>query len=338
MRDYARVAPAFWTKGSGKGLRGSPEAQLVGLYLVTCPSSNMIGLYYLPLATAAHETGLKLETLRKALRSIGEAGFAFYDEVSEYVWVPNAATYQIGEFLAPGDKRQKGVLRELQTFASHPFAQRFFDKYAAPYGLPRPLWLGETLETQLKPLVCQDQDQDQDHAQDQDQEQKQTREGSSSSSRETQTALALVSTGEPAKAGRRLGPRLADVHAVFEHWALHRRRVHPRGTKPALDDKRAEVIRSRLREGFDVETLKLAVEGIWRSPFHRGDNDRSTEYTDVRHAIGDAAKVEKFAELAQKAFDLARRKVAADLAVGEAPSGVVAVAHEASPPSATEAG
>jgi hypothetical protein len=327
VRDYARVAPAFWTKGSGKGLRGNPDAQLVGLYLVTCPSSNMIGLYYLPLATAAHETGLKPETLRKALRSIQTAGFAYYDEVSEYVWVPNAATYQIGEFLAPGDKRQKGVLRELQPFASHPFAQRFFDKYAGPYGLSRPLWLGEIPETEHKPLACQDQEQAQAHAQEQAQEQEQDQEARKGSSAGTQTALVLVAS----EAAKRSAPPLASVHEVFVHWVKHWRLHHPKGPEPRLDDKRAGYIRDRLREGFDVETLKLAVEGVWRDRWHLGENDRNEPYTDVRHALKDAAKVERLAELAQKARDLVRRKLAAEAPTQppEAASGTVAVAPEA---------
>lgn len=341
MRDYARVAPAFWTKGSGKALRGNPDAQLVALYLVTCPWSNMIGLYYLPLATAAHETGLKLETLRKALRSIETARFAYYDEISEFAWVPNGATYQIGEFLASGDKRQKGVLRELYQFRSHRFAAMFFDRYAEPYGLSRPSWLGETSETQLKPLACQDQDQEQEHAQDQEQEQKQTREGSFGVSGQKQTALALVPTEPLPTTGKRLGPRMADIHAVFEHWAKQRKIKHPRGTSPRLDDERTRFIADRLRDGYDVETLKLAVEGVWRDRWHLGDNDRGREYTDIRHALKDAEKVNRLAELGQRARDLAPRKHVVEPASEPAPeaaSGTVPVAPEVSPPTTAEAG
>ncbi len=87
-----------------------------------------------------------------------------------------------------------------------------------------------------------------------------------------------------------------DVRAVFDAWASRRKKKHPLGPEPRLDRKRAEVIQDRLREGFDVETLKLAVEGVWLDSWHLGDNDRGAEYCDIRHALGDAAKVEKFAE------------------------------------------
>ena len=53
MRDYAKVSPAFWTRGSGKRLRGNIHAQLLGLYVVTCPNANMLGIYYLPEPTIA---------------------------------------------------------------------------------------------------------------------------------------------------------------------------------------------------------------------------------------------------------------------------------------------
>jgi hypothetical protein len=50
MRDYAKVAPTFWNGETGKKIRElGRDAQVVALYLITCPSSNWIGLYYLPL-------------------------------------------------------------------------------------------------------------------------------------------------------------------------------------------------------------------------------------------------------------------------------------------------
>ena len=40
----------------------------------------MTGLFYLPIPTIAHEIGLPLERASKALRSLSEVGFAFYDD------------------------------------------------------------------------------------------------------------------------------------------------------------------------------------------------------------------------------------------------------------------
>lgn len=76
MRDYAKISPLFWTRGSGKQLRGNAHAQLVAIYLVTCPAANMIGIYYQPLVTIAHEIGLSIDETRAALATCSYAGFA----------------------------------------------------------------------------------------------------------------------------------------------------------------------------------------------------------------------------------------------------------------------
>lgn len=48
MRDYGSVSPQFWIGKTGKALRGKPEAQLLALYLMTCPHANMIGVFHCP--------------------------------------------------------------------------------------------------------------------------------------------------------------------------------------------------------------------------------------------------------------------------------------------------
>src|SRR5690242_1093322 len=104
MREYAKVSGGFWIGETGKQLRGAGcDAQLVALYLLTCPSSNMLGLYYLPMPTLCHEIG----SPSKALRRVCETGFAFYDDLSEHVWIPEMARRQIGATLDPKDKRVK---------------------------------------------------------------------------------------------------------------------------------------------------------------------------------------------------------------------------------------
>ena len=67
MRDYGTVAPTFWTRGTGKALRGNADAQLMALYLCTCPNATVTGLFYLPLVTIMHETGLTEAVIRTTL-------------------------------------------------------------------------------------------------------------------------------------------------------------------------------------------------------------------------------------------------------------------------------
>ena len=137
MRDYAVVKPQFWTGETGRRLRNKgPEALLVGMYLMTCPNSTMLGLFYLPIVTIAHETGLTLEGARKGLQGAAEVDFARYDPASETVWVLEMASYQVAETLKPRDHRWTGVVRELATWRKSPFFADFVARYKVPYNLP----------------------------------------------------------------------------------------------------------------------------------------------------------------------------------------------------------
>src|SRR5688572_19251596 len=111
MRDYGKISPRFWTGPTGKKLRAAGrDVQAVCLYLQTCGSANMIGLYYLPLPTLCHEVGIADADARAALDAAARAGFAFYDDEAELVWLPEMARYQIADELVGKDKRRAGIL------------------------------------------------------------------------------------------------------------------------------------------------------------------------------------------------------------------------------------
>jgi Helix-turn-helix domain len=88
-----------------------------------------------------------------------------------------------------------------------------------------------------------------------------------------------------------------DVQAIFDAWA-EARTVHHQTGSVLLSPERVAVIEKRLGEGFDPETLKRAVSGIWESSWHRGKNDRDRPFTDLTLALRDAAHIEQFAALA----------------------------------------
>lgn len=136
MRDYGKLSPFFWTRGSGKRLRGDPEAQVVAAYLATSPTANMIGIYYLALATISNDTGVALEQVRDALGRIAKAGYAFYDFEAELVWIPNHARFEVGATMSQGDKRRKKLLVELAHVGEHRFACDFLSAYGEAFGLP----------------------------------------------------------------------------------------------------------------------------------------------------------------------------------------------------------
>ena len=157
MRDYSAVVPTFWTGKTGKEIRAlGPECQVVALYLLTSPHSNMIGLYYLPKIYIAHETGISMEGACKALKSLSEVHFCTYSDDAETVFVHEMARYQIGTELVATDKRVKGVENELKKFHNNPLLKAFLRRYAEAYHIDFDDEDPSPLEAPPKPLRSQD--------------------------------------------------------------------------------------------------------------------------------------------------------------------------------------
>lgn len=171
-RDYAKVIPSFWTGDTGKWLRKQgADCQVVALYLLTCPSANMIGLYYLPLPTLCHETGMTSQGASKALARLSEGGFAAFDPIREEVWVPEMARFQIGESLKPGDNQIKGIERLAMTMRKSRFLLQFVERYASAFYLSNDLVkVAKESPSQgpSKGLRSQEQEQEQEQEKEQD--------------------------------------------------------------------------------------------------------------------------------------------------------------------------
>ena len=165
MRDYGVVSPKFWIGDTGKYLRGNAAAQVLALYLMTCPHANMIGVFHCPVLYMAHETGLGMEGASKALQSLIEAGYCTYDEASETVFVHRMAAYQVAESLKPGDNRVKGVEREWQNIGPSVLKQAFFAMYSVAFHLPVEDKKTSPFKAPPKPLASQEQEQDQEQDQ-----------------------------------------------------------------------------------------------------------------------------------------------------------------------------
>lgn len=172
MREYAKVAPSFWTGRSGRRLRGQQEAQIVAMYLMTCPHANMVGVYTCPLVYIAHETGLSLEGASKGLASLIEAGFCTFDTELELVWVHEMARFQVGDCLKLQDKRTAGVQAAFDRMPDGLIRQGFHARYHEAFHLPA-LTGNSPLQAPSQPLASQKQEQEQQQAQQQEQAQAQ---------------------------------------------------------------------------------------------------------------------------------------------------------------------
>jgi hypothetical protein len=167
MRDYAKVCPKAWHGDTLKALRKrGAKALLVGLYLMTSPSSNMLGIFPQPILYMAHETGLGEEGAMEGLRACLEEGFCDYDPDSEVVWVFEMARYQIASELKASDLRCKGIQKEYDALPNNPFLADFFDHYQAAFHLTKKRAFKAPCQGSTKPLRSQEQEQEQEQEQD----------------------------------------------------------------------------------------------------------------------------------------------------------------------------
>ncbi|BDU72940.1 hypothetical protein [Mesoterricola silvestris] len=136
MREYGIISPAYWKGQTGRQIRAmGPMAQLVGCYLMTAPTSNLIGLYYLPLVLVAGETNTTVEEVTQIMQALAAIDWAYYDQDTETVWVRNMAFYQVAERVERADNRWAAIYRELTDYDKSPFFSRFLEVYGEPFNL-----------------------------------------------------------------------------------------------------------------------------------------------------------------------------------------------------------
>jgi len=89
----------------------------------------------------------------------------------------------------------------------------------------------------------------------------------------------------------------ADVMRVWGEWV----RVHRPGqeSRVKLTEEREERI-SWAVATYGADACVEAIEGCKLSPFHQGDNDRRRKYDDVELILRDAAKIERFRDIARE--------------------------------------
>ncbi|AVR10283.1 hypothetical protein [Burkholderia thailandensis] len=264
MRDYSRVSPKFWIGDTGKKLKkAGAEAVVVGLYLMTSPHSNMLGLFYQPELLIAHETGLGIEGASKGLQRCIEAGFCAYDRESEMVWVFEMARFQIAEKLSESDKRSIGVQNEYNQLPENPFLAAFYDRYEKAFNLTRKreskVFEPSPSEAPSEPHRSQEQEQEQE------QEQKQEK-----------NPLSTSSTAR-------------EIEQIFAYW--QKRMDSPRSN---LDDKRRKAIRGALGMGYSPAELCKAIRGCSLTPHNMGQNDRGQKYNGVELIFRSADQIDRF--------------------------------------------
>lgn len=88
--------------------------------------------------------------------------------------------------------------------------------------------------------------------------------------------------------------RAAQVAAVFRHWCVVLEHERAR-----LDAEREKFILARLRDGYTVADLCLAIEGNALSPFHQGENETGMVYDSLTLILRNGDYVDKFMKQAK---------------------------------------
>ena len=153
MREYSKILPQFWIGETGRQIaKLGVEARLVALYMLTNVHTNMIGVYYLPIAYIAHDTGVEIEKTEEIIQQLCDIGFCDYDYDFEYIWICNMAYYQIGE-LKEKDNRVVNVNQIYQSLPRLKFLGDFYYKYYETFHLYPPRKNSTSLQNKIdKPV------------------------------------------------------------------------------------------------------------------------------------------------------------------------------------------
>lgn len=114
-------------------------------------------------------------------------------------------------------------------------------------------------------------------------------EGAKGATAEPAAIVAPKETVAEVPAPKSLTPQ---VREVFDYW---QRRLGKKAAK--LTSDRISKIQARLREGYTVKQIKVAVDSLASSAWHRGENDKSRAFDDITLICQSGSKLEGFIEM-----------------------------------------
>lgn len=78
---------------------------------------------------------------------------------------------------------------------------------------------------------------------------------------------------------------------IFDHW----KSVMGKSNNSVLNDKRVKALTARLKEGYTVEQIKMAITGCSMTPHNMGKNSNGKKYDELELICRDGSQVERFA-------------------------------------------
>lgn len=85
--------------------------------------------------------------------------------------------------------------------------------------------------------------------------------------------------------------QVSPVEHVFNYWKEVMNKPRAR-----MNAKRKKAIQDRIKEGYEWDDFKAAIDGCKNSSFHMGQNGRSKAYNDIELICRDGVKLEQFSE------------------------------------------
>lgn len=92
------------------------------------------------------------------------------------------------------------------------------------------------------------------------------------------------------------------IDQVFNYWQQVMNKPRAR-----MNAKRKKVIQDRIKEGYEWEDFKAAIDGCKNSSFHMGQNGRNKAYNDIELICRDGVKLEQFGEYEDEQEKLVNR-------------------------------
>lgn len=251
MREFALVRPTFWIGRTGRWLRTQDSVVTnVALYLITCPSSEMSGLYYITIQAIAHGIGASETDTLKALKALSDEGFLMYDFDSEAVFIVNMARYQLGEYLNPGDKRISGLKKALPAMSGSELYDIFLDEYGEVYHLEG--LRNRSPISPIRPLSPSCKDKDKDKEKEKEKE-------------KTETRVRRACVFPPALASE-------NFRQAWDRWGQFRKETKHKLT-PSTEEKQLKKL-AAWGEAQAIASIEQSIEQGWQGLFEPRANGK----------------------------------------------------------------
>lgn len=265
MRDFCKFSPDFWSGMQAEQLKQlGRDALLLATYLQTNRHSNMLGVYYLPVAYMSHDTGIPLEIINPLLQSLSDINFCHYDTQHAYVWVVELGFVQTGGPLKELDKRVVQLRKQYQALPRVIYLPSFYEKYQSAYHLmPSPDELHPTVNLIEAPSMAL---------------RSKKKNKKKENKKEKHKEIANSDGAEP-----------SPDEIIFEHW-----KVTMNQPQAILDKTRKKLISAALGAGFNVEQLCDAITGCSRTPYNMGNNPEKQRFDGLKIIFRDAEQIERF--------------------------------------------